>query len=380
MSRSLPLAARRAPWLGRFPRIVSRGITLHLVICILAAITLFITIDSVEAANRALSRTTVEDLLRLQLYNIPNVVQQFATLCALIGTSTALGGLVRRGEIVAAFSAGGSPALILKPAVAVGLGVALFDAAMTEWVAPVAHAEVGAARRRLGLPALPNELLSSSRAWFRGESLIYRVQELEDPTGAVLGRVLILRLEGGRLVDRWDVDRLMFHDGQWIAEGIVRRAFDPRDRLSTERTRAAPIDLRERPDDFVRSIGAPERLPFEALRETTRARERLGQSTVAHRIELYRRLAHPVCLWVAVVLSAAAALHLGRRPSLARSLSSGALLGFLLWFVDEVALALGARGAIPAFASAHSALGVAAAGAILGWTSLLRNGLREGEA
>ncbi|MCK6550909.1 LptF/LptG family permease, partial [Myxococcota bacterium] len=309
---------RRSPWLGLFGRQLARDVGLHVAIAFGAAITLFVAIDSVEVVNRALSRATLLDLLRLQLYGIPAVVQQFASFCVLIGTMTALASLVRRGEIVAFFAAGASPFAILRPIVCAGLVIAAAEAGLTEWIAPRARAEVSAARHRLGLPSLAGDKVGSvSQTWFRGEDLVYRVEALEDPRGRVLGHVLVLRIVEGHLVERWDVDRLVYEDGRWIGEGVVHRQFGADAELATERLERALLSLVEDPEDFVRSIGAPERLSYAALAETTRARERLGQPALAHRLELYRRHTYPLLLVVAVVLGAAVALRLGRRPTVA---------------------------------------------------------------
>jgi lipopolysaccharide export system permease protein len=383
---------RKSPWLGLFGRQLIRDIALHVSIAVAASITLFISIDSVEAVNRALSRATFADLARLQLYNIPAVVQQFATICVLIGTMTALAALLRRGEIVAMFSAGGSPSSILKPAMIAGAVIGVGYAALTEWVAPIARAEVSAARRRLGLPIPPTDVFGSSRTWFRGEDRVYRVQALEEPSGRVLGKVLMLRLLDGQLLDRWDVERLAYENGHWMGDGILVRHF-PQDGLEvarstnagekidaapmrTEHIDHAPLEIEEVPDDFVRSIGAPERLHYFALAAATRARERLGQPAVAHRLELYRRHAYPASLLMAVALSAAIALRLGRCPSVAASLGAGALLGFALWITDEVSLALGSSAAVPAVIAGHLPLAFAFGAAAIAWTMVLRRGLR----
>src|SRR5882672_2852792 len=105
----------RAPWMGRFGRGVAKDVLLHITIAVAASITLYVSIDSVEAVNRALSRATFADLSRLQLYNLPAIVQQFSMMCVLIATLTGVASLVRRGEAVAIFAAGGRPAMILKP-------------------------------------------------------------------------------------------------------------------------------------------------------------------------------------------------------------------------------------------------------------------------
>jgi lipopolysaccharide export system permease protein len=305
------------------------------------------------------------------------VLQQFAVFCALLGAMNAVAALLRRGEIVAVLAAGASPAVVLKPALLAGLVIGALYAAMTEWVAPKARAEVSAARRRLGLPSQSTDSIDTNQAWFRGEDLVYRIGALEDARGSVLGGVLILRVEEGRLAERWDVERLRHGDAGWIGESIVRRRFSGDDAITTERISRAPVAIREQPEDFVSNIGAPERLPLKALVAATQARERLGQPSMAHLIELYRRVSHPFTLALAVVLGAALAFRSGRRPSIAKALGIGALLGFALWLADEIGLSLGSTGAISPLSAALAMPLVAAVLAIGGWISTDRQGIRS---
>jgi lipopolysaccharide export system permease protein len=367
----------RSPALGLFGRQVIRDVAVHIAIALGASVTLFITIDSVEAVNRALSRATVTDMVKLQLFNVPAVLQQFAVFCALVGATNAIAALLRRGEIVAVLSAGASASLILKPALIAGLVIGLGYAALTEWIAPPARAEVSAARRRLGLPAQSTDTIDTNRAWFRGEDLVYRIGAIEDAKGRVLGGVLILRLSDGRLIERFDVERLRYTEEGWIGETILHRKLEGDDAIVTERIARAPVALREAPEDFVSRIGAPDRLPYGQLVEATRARERFGQPAVQHRIELYRRIAYPFALAIAVVLGAAIALRTGRRPSIARGLGVGALFGFVLWLGDEIGVSLGAAGAIGAGPAAHAMPFLASSLGLLAWAICERRGIRE---
>lgn len=368
---------RRVPWFGLFGRQVARDIALHVLIVAGASITLFISIDSVEAVNKSIRpEARFLDLVQLELYNVPGVLQQFGSVAVLIGTTTAIAALVRRQEIVAIFSAGAPPAVIWRPALIAGIAIGLLYAAMLEWVAPAARIEVSTIRRRLGLPPPPSDALNTSRTWFRGQDLVYRVKFLDDPRGGILSGVLMLRIKDGRLLDRWDVDRLLFREGRWLGEGVVHRAFGGVEEMHTTRSEQSPMSVEERPEDFVRSIGAPERLPYFALLATTRARERLGQPAIAHRLELYRRHAHPLVMLAAVTLSAAVALRIGRRPSIARSLGFGSIFGFALWITEELALGLGTSGAIRTDIAAHLPLAAVTFAAVVAWMSVLRQGIR----
>lgn len=367
----------RAPWRGLFAQLVLRDITVHVALTVVAGLLLFIAVDTVETGNMARNAEDAGMVLELELTSLPIVFQQIAALAALIGTCTAVGGLVRRGEVVALFGAGASPGVVLKPALLAGLVWAATYAGITEWVCPWAHARTSQLRRTLGITSHRPES-GRPQSWFAVRDRIFRVNALEDPDGEALAGILILRVEAGRLVERWDAERLVWSDAEgWAVERAVHRRFEGDDGLSTQRVARQPVPLTERPEDFVRSVGIPERLALGSLASAVAARTRLGQPTEAHRLELYRRAAQPLTLWLAVALGAAAMLAVGRRPTLAGALGVGALLGFSLWILDEVAVALASTQALPPGPAALVPLVLVGAAAAAGWARAYRRGITD---
>lgn len=368
---------RRSPWLGRFARQLVRDVLVHVGIATIAGLSLFIAVDFVETGNMAEATGTAADLALLELANLPIVYQQIATFCALIGTLTAMAALARRQELVAMLAAGASPVAFLKPILIAGVVLAGIYASVTEWIVPPARMKTSTLRRALGLPTRNTDVLRQGQMWFKGRDRIYRVEDLEDPQGRILAGVSMLVIGDGRLHARYDVERLQFGPDGWRAESVLLRRFSPEGDLTTETAATLDLDLTERPEDFVRSIGDPDRLPFEELYVSTLARERLGQPAVQHRLELYRRLSHPLAIALAVVLAAALALRLGRRPGLALALGIGTGLGFAAWLVDELTMAMAAAAAIgPSLAApvVPAALFVAAA---VAWAFSLARGVRD---
>jgi LPS export ABC transporter permease LptG len=367
---------RRSPTLGIFGRLVAKELLLHAGLTITAGLVLFIAIDTIETGNSLEGRGSVIDLVGLELYNLPLVFQQIAALATMIGATTASAAIARRGESAAIFAAGGPPTALLRPALLVGCVLAGGYASITEWVAPFARAELAATRHRLGLPASGSDSVRRGQSWLKGENRIYRVGALEDQAGLALGQVLMLRIERGRLLDRWDIDRLVYREHAWLAEGCVHRAFGADGSLRTERSSELTLDLAESPDDFVVSVAAPHRLGYRALASTLEAKERLGQPAIEHRVELHRRHAVPLANLLAVVLGVGLALRLGRRPTFAAALGLGAAAGFSGWLLDELGYALAGSGAFPAGIAAHLTLATWTAGACLAWWAAFRLGIR----
>jgi lipopolysaccharide export LptBFGC system permease protein LptF len=187
----------------------------------------------------------------------------------------------------------------------------------------------------------------------------------------------MLRLDGGRLTERWDVAALRWEGKHWIGHDVIHRRFGPESTLQATRTATVVVPLGETPGDFVLSVAPPERLRVPALWATARARERLGRASPAHWTELGRRFATPAGIVLSMVLASVVGLRIGRRPTLARALGVGALLGTGVWLGSDLAALLGASGAVGAW-PASLAVPVGLAAALL-WAgrAALRRGVAE---
>ena len=335
-----------SPWLGAFGRYLARTVLTHVAIAGTAGLVLFALVDAVELGNRLGPEVRWSNLWVLEVWGLPRMLRLILGLCAILGTLTATTTLSRRGEIFALLAAGGSPAVVLKPMVLVGTLLAAGHAGLTEWVVPPAQARVAEVRAQLGLPVRRGEILAKPSTWFRGADRFFRINDLGAEDGSVLVGVLMLRTKDGRLVERWDAERLEWDGASWTAAHIVHRRFRSDRILERVRHAVTPLPLRERPEDFVRRIGLASRQRLIPLIDTIRARHRLGQNTVGHRLELGRRATTPLLVLLGAVLGGGVALSFGRRPTLAHALAAGAVIGLAIWVLEEVTTALATTGAV----------------------------------
>ncbi len=288
----------------------------------------------------------------------------------LIGAATGISGFFRRQEMGAMMAAGAGPTMLLKAGVVLGIVCALVYGAVTEWVVPHARAQVASLKRTVGLGhRIRGE---KQQKWFRGQDRIFRVEALGDPGAHTLLGVLILHTQGGRIRDRWELDRMVYEDQSWRASGLTHIHFED-EALKTTRSTTEVFSLPEVPSDFLHSVGIPGHLSFRTLYRSTLARERLGQPSTLHRLELYRRLTLPITLALAVALVAGLLFLLPFHPTTAQAMGIGATLGFFVWILDELARALGSTSALPPWAAGQVGLAAIAVSAGWTWFRTLRN-------
>lgn len=367
----------KVPVFGRFGRAVFGATLAHVALATLAGVCLYLVIDFVEVGNFLSDKSSGSLLAQLTLLNLPRVLRMMVPVAAPIGVLTAIGALVRRREVEAMLASGASPLVVAAPALACGLAVAAIHVINVELLVPPSAIEVGSLRRKLGLGTGPLESYQKRQAWFRGHDLVYRVGRLADREGRRAEDVLVLRLADGRLIERWDLGALVRDGDRWVGQDVVFRRFGDGSTLSSTRAAAIEVPMRESPQDFVLSVAPPERLPILELWATSQARERLGRPSPAHWTELGRRISTPIGIALSMLLAAALALRLGRRPTLARALGVGAGLGAAIWLVADLAALLGASGAVGAGAASLVVPLLLALGAARAGHAALRRGVAE---
>jgi len=87
--------------------------------------------------------------------------------------------------------------------------------------------------------------------------------------------------------------------------------------------------------------------PFWEIPKTIKKTERAGFSTVSLRMQLNKLLALPIMLIAMTVIAAGVSMHLTREGGTLRLLIMGGVLGFAVYFADNVVSAFGEASVLP---------------------------------
>ncbi len=327
---------------------------------ILVFIATILIFDLVELLRRGAAKehATIGVLTQMAFLKLPFMAQKAIPFAVLIGGMLSFARLTRYHELVVARAAGVSVWQFLLPAIVVTL---LFSGFLVTVYNPLASAMVSKFERleatylkgRSSLLAI-----SSSGLWLRqgggtSQSVIH-AQRVVEPE-MELHEVIIFRFEDSdRFIGRIDADRAKLEEGYWELEGAVMTGPDRPSyfldhyRLQTDLTSTQIQD----------SFASPETLSFWALPGFIKVLEEAGFSAVRHRIHWYSLLSTPLLLCAMVVIAASFSLRLTRRGGTGLLIVAGVLVGFVLYFLSDVVLALGLSGKIPATLAAWVPAGV----------------------
>jgi lipopolysaccharide export system permease protein len=328
--------------------------------------------DLVELMRRAagLQDVTIETLTQMALFKVPFNAQEVLPFAVLIGSILALRQMTRNQELVIARAAGVSVWQFLAPALVAAFLIGVVGVTLFNPLAARLQRDYIQFDNRILRKAGDSPLLTSKGLWLRqrdanGTDAI--IHGLREPgPDIVLDRVTFLFFDPEQQVSRRiDAGRAVLTDQRWV----ITQAWDwqPSDHA------ARPVARIELPTSLTtqkieRSFASPETISFWTLPSFISLLERSGFSAQRHRLYFDTMLARPFLLCSMVLIAAIFSLRMQRRGGTTTMLVGGITSGFLLYFLSDVAFALGSSATIPVALAAWTPAGVST---LLGATFLL---------
>jgi len=306
--------------------------------------------------NRELA--TIGILLQMAMLRVPFMAQKILPFAALVAGLWTFARMTRTQELVVARSAGVSVWQFLLPNLLLALVLGIFVMTVFNPLSAVmvSRYEQMDAKYLHGKSSLL--ALSPSGIWLRqsegpNQSVIH-AQRLsqEDRT---LHDVIIFRFqENDQFVGRVDADQAHLQDGRWELKDAVLTGPDQPAQFKDNYSVPTDLTINQIEDSFA----PPETLSFWALPAFIEVLEASGFSAVRHRLYWHSLLSGPLLLCAMVLIAATFSLRFSRSGGTWLLIAAGVLTGFVLYFISDLALALGLSGKIPPVLAAWTPAGV----------------------
>nr|MEA2799848.1 lipopolysaccharide export system permease protein [Phenylobacterium sp.] len=295
------------------------------------------------------------DVFGLTLLKSPSVVQVLLPIVFLFGVIGAFFGLNRRSELVAMRAAGVSAWRFISPAAIAAFIAGLLAIAVVNPVSAALSARFDADRAKIMsnyLGDVPKDI------WLRqGDEhtqMVIHAKSRDTVEGEVRLRGVSLFIYQKNKAGQPEFKRRLE-----AAEAVLRPGFwqlkDVREASAGESSvRSDSLSLRSTLDSeaAVERFASPDSIAFWRLPAAIRLTEQAGFSASGYRLKFQQMLATPVLFTAMAVLAAAFSLRLARLGGLAELAGAGVGLGFVVFFFDKFAGALGRADIIPLFAAA----------------------------
>ncbi len=317
---------------------------------------LAILFDAIELGRRAggaddIGLGSVVGMAALRAPSISIKAAPFVMLLAAIWTYARL---ARSSELVVTRAAGVSAWRIVAPTLTAAALLGVFATAIYN---PISAALLDRFERlQAQVFRGDDRLLSVSREglWLRqgnfdAQSVIHARATNSD--GTELGGVTILMFQGADdFIGRIDAAAASLQDGFWRLEQAAIRRLDPAEPNappSFERAERYDLPTDLTADQIVDSFAAPETISFWRLYGFINTLKEQGFAARRHQLHFHAALAAPLVFAGMALLGSAFSMRHARMGGLGGMAVYAALTGFLVYFVFDIAQALGGSGVIP---------------------------------
>ncbi len=339
-------------WSWTFSRYLGLQFLTGILIVFGGCLCLIFLVDLVELLRRAASHTDVplKTLIAMALLKLPNVAENALPFAVLFGSIWTFVRLTRSNELVIARASGVSAWQFMTPALVLVLAIGVF---MVTIYNPVSAALVGRFeqlenRYMRGYTSMI--ALKSSGFWLRQgtgntQSVIHAVKVLHSGDKSLeLQNTTVWLYEGqDSFVGRLDAGKAVLGERVWhLSDVSLYQGGAAPQRLATY---DLPTELTT--EQVRESFASPQTISFWQLPRFISLAKAAGFSALPHRLHWHAVLATPVLLCAMVLVAATFSLRITRLGGVPQLAAAGILTGFLLYFLSDVANALGISGIIP---------------------------------
>lgn len=326
----------------------------------LALIALSFVLNVVELMRRAASKSdaTFGVVLEMSFMKLPHMAEELLAFAILFGGMLVFARMTRSRELVIARAAGVSAWDFMLPAIALAFLIGVFNVAIFSPIASVTTSryewlESNYLRGHSSLLAVSKTGLWLRQGDDQAQSIVHAQRML--PDSMEMQDVIIFQFEGkDRFVGRVDATDGKLADGYWELKEAWLTAPDTPPRF--EQNYLVKTNLTR--EDVQESFAAPETMSFWDLPAFIDVLEKAGFSALQHRLYFHSMVASPVLLCAMVLIAATFTLRLTRRGGTALLIAGGIGVGFLLYFMSDVVLALGRSASIPVELAAWAPAGI----------------------
>ncbi len=339
---------------------LGRQFLVGIVLALAILLALVLIVDIVELLRRAEGRESAGliEVFEMAMLRSPFMAQKLLPFATLFGGMYTFLQLSRSQELIVARAAGVSVWQFLMPALFIAFVIGALAVSVFNPIASVMMSRYEQLDNKYlrGLPSLL--AVSSTGLWLRqadaqGQSVIHAASVSRE--GAELDRVIVFLYRGDDSFEgRIDAARARLIDGYWDLENVLVTRVEGRAESIARYLLPTTITSAQIQESFA----SPATMSFWALPAFIEGLERAGFAARKHLLHWHSLIALPLLLCATVLVAATFSLRLTRRGSIGLLAMGGVLAGFLLYFLTDLVLALGASGAIPVALAAWSPAGV----------------------
>lgn len=342
---------------GRLERYVVGRMLVGVAIWLAVIASIVVMIQFVELSSQIGTRTDADanTILYLTVLRAPSLIQILLPFCFLFGGLGAFVGLNRRSELVAMRAAGISAWRFILPSAFAAFVCGLLAVGGLNPFAAGLNARFEAERARVMQGYLGDQ---PNAVWLRqgderGQVVIHaKARGSQHGRVALQGVTLFIYEKNPQGIlefqRRLEAASATLEPGFWRLQNVREATAGD----SSIRSDSLSIRTNLEPEVAMERLASPEAISFWRLPTAVSLTEQAGFSANGYRLRFQQLLSTPLLFAAMCILAAAFSLRLVRLGGLAGLAGAGVALGFVMFFFNQFAGALGKAGILPLPAAA----------------------------
>lgn len=356
---------------GRIQKYVFRECLVALLLTLGIIVLAIVLVDVVEQMRTIGHRTqiTILTAFSLSMMKTPSLIMQTLPFAMLVGSILTFTQLSRRSEIPAFRAAGISAWRFLGPAMVLALGLGVIMATAIDPVATRLYERFEAERDHILNPRTPVSAGPTEGVWLSQGDL--EAGSAPDAQTSLESQAIInaKRVVGrGRALEdvtffyfragpngpddrvfshRIDAKRAELKPGFWQLTDVTENTVADGGKITIERQASLALPTNLRNDTLLQRFASAKTMPFWDLPDFIRTGHAAGMEVDDYILKYHTLLATPVLMLAMALIGAVVCLRLARSGGLTQLIGAGALAGFILFFVNQVAGGMARSGATP---------------------------------
>jgi lipopolysaccharide export system permease protein len=316
-------------------------ISLIMFLIIYMAVDFFGKIDNFLEAN-----VPLKVALSYFLYKMPLSIQQLLPVSVLISVMLMLGIMNKHNEILAMRNCGRSLFNISSPIIAISILTGIGCFFLSESIVPLTSAMANNIWNVQVEQTDPQGTYKLSHLWYKGRDSIYQIRAYDSRRHVIEGFSVFFLDKDFKLTKRIDARKAIWINNRWhLNDGLIQDIEPDGSRKSIKFTNYT-IQLPEEPQNFEKSMKAPEEMSFSELREYTRKIGEEGYDSTKCQVDLYVKIAFPFICPVLTLVGIPLGLT-RKKGGIPLSITIGIGLSFLYLLTFGLSRSLAISGVLP---------------------------------
>ncbi|MCP3941302.1 MAG: LPS export ABC transporter permease LptG [Desulfobacteraceae bacterium] len=310
---------------------------------------LFVFIDYLSRMDRFLnSSISLFEALWYVLLKVPYMFVQFTPAGILLAVIAVFGVMNRNNELTALKSSGISIYYLVRPALLVGIVLAVLMFVLGETLIPISMAKANYIRYNQMQTGTSRASVGRNDIWIKSGTKLVHINYFDPINHRVAGVTITTMGDGFKIIERMDAKKGTYKDGKWVFEGVIEQIYKPGDNdYDVKLIPVKAVKLNISLKDLGVVAKKSNEMSFFELKNYVKKVEAEGYDSTTYKVDMNGKIAFPFICIIMALTGAATGMRSFVKTNMPLGIAIGVVICFLYWIMYGFCLSMGYATILP---------------------------------